>query len=279
MLGAQFLFLIETADIQPVFSPDGTVLTVALPTPLPAGLPIYVRFDEFYDLAGNASTAPLEYRVDVSGNAEVWPWIDGQLGVWWAFNETVKGTDPPFTDEYFYMKRIEEQSDGTIEYSEYHESPPVDRDGWEIFGRDASSIDLLGFGEVEGDTPVEVRFADPVQWLALPATPGTRWGGSTTFPFGEVVADLDYSGEVLAVEDLLIDLELDGPPVVWLDCWKVQVDYEISDEGTPMLTGREFIWYAPTIGPVREMTHEEDAMEDRVSDDDEWLLGFEDYDL
>lgn len=276
MLGAQFLFLLESASSDVVFSEGGTVLTVALPTPLPAGLPIYVYFEQFYDLAGNASTSALEYRVDVSGTAEVWPWVDGFVGIWWAVEETKEGMDPPYTDEFFYAKRIEDQGSGTIHYSSYYDAPPAPPDDWEIFQRDGNSIDFLGFGELEEGTPFEVLFDDPLQWLALPPTAGASWDGSTTFPFDEVIADLDFSGEIVAIEDLIIDFDLGGPPTMWVDCWKLRIEYQISYDGSTLISGEEFLWYAPTVGPVREMTHEEDLSEDRVSDWDEWLIGFDD---
>ena len=45
-----------------------------------------------------------------------------------------------------------------------------------------------------------------------------------------------------------------------------------------IIDGDETLWYAPGFGPVRELTHEEDFVDERVADYDEWFYGFEDFD-
>jgi hypothetical protein len=63
-----------------------------------------------------------------------------------------------------------------------------------------------------------------------------------------------------------------GPVVVWVDCWKVSLQYVIRDGPTSLLEGEDTLWYAPAVGLVREATDERDHVEDRVATYDEWLF-------
>ena len=68
---AQFLSLFGGEDVPTEWSIDGKTLTLPLPSPLPAGIPVVLTIDRFEDLIGNQQQTPIEYRLDVAGDADV----------------------------------------------------------------------------------------------------------------------------------------------------------------------------------------------------------------
>ncbi len=277
-IGGQFLLLLDEIRAEPSWSDDDRRLTVTLPTPLPAGVPISVRFDTFFDRNGVEATGAIDYRIDVIGTADPWPMVDGLTQAWVGYETETEGGGSPQFERFDFTRTFEEQSDGSLYARDFHDDPPAEADEWDVFERDGNAVWYLGFGELDEGTPVEVRFADRVTWLPLPPIAATDWSGDTTMPFGDVTASLQYSGAVVSREDLsvepltAVDGTVIGPVVVWVDCWKVSLQYVIRDGPTSLLEGDVTLWYAPGVGLVREHTDEQDFVEDRVATYDEWLF-------
>ena len=68
----QLLIMFEMIG-EPTWNDDFTQMTIVLPTPLAAGLPLEIVFDEFADLAGNVQQTDTTYRVTVSGTPDFFP--------------------------------------------------------------------------------------------------------------------------------------------------------------------------------------------------------------
>ena len=277
-IGGQLLLMLESIDAEPLWSDDDRRLTVSLPTPLPDGVPIAVRFDTFFDRNGVEATGAIDYRIDVRGTADPWPVVDGRTQTWRGFETVTEGDGSPRFEGYGFTRSFEERVVGSVYVRDFHDDPPAEADEWDVFERDGNAVWYLGYGELDEGTPVEVRFADRVTWLPLPPIPAAGWSGDTTMPFGDVTASLHYSGAVVSREDLSLEpiTTVDGGPigpvVVWVDCWKVSLQYVIRDGPTSLLEGDATLWYAPAVGLVREATDEQDHVEDRVATYDEWLF-------
>lgn len=266
-IGAQFALLLEGLGVEPSWSANGTVLTVPLPTPLPTGLPIQVSFDTFYDLAGNGSAQGIEYRVDVAGTPDPWPFTEGVVHAYVTV-EGEEGQIPNFGEAYDRMER--ETPGDVMRRARYRDEALTDFDGWERFRRTGTQIAFLGFRELDEGVPTDVPFDPAVLYLKLPFQVQS-WSGSTEATLSESgVATIDYTVSVLGQEDLpTVVTEIlrsrrtsRAAPfesrVWWVDCWKTVLEYELSSDDVTFTAGADTIWYAPTIGVVKLVGREED---------------------
>ena len=77
-MGAEFFWLVATHDEEPFWNQDNTVLTVPLPIPLPAGMPLWVTFAGYADTAGVVQPNATSWSVTVAGTPDYYPVIDGR---------------------------------------------------------------------------------------------------------------------------------------------------------------------------------------------------------
>jgi methionine-rich copper-binding protein CopC len=280
-LGAQFFLQLSLADIEPTWSEGGTVLTVPLPSPLPAGLPIVVDFDVFYDLVGNASTTGLEYAVTVAGTADPWPFVDGLTFRY--FGTAGETGQMPF--QYYDWRRWEQQSSNVFRYVRYFDDSLAADDGWEVFQRSSSEIRFLGFGERDEGSVFDVIFTPSVLYMKLPVQVQT-WDGTTQAALEEGTIRIDYEIEVVGREDLpawfgelgmghpLLGRDV-FPRIHWIDCWKTVLRFEMISDQQLIQSGEEIRWFAPTVGIVRKTSTEIDLMQERTRESEEDLIGLD----
>ncbi len=272
-MGAQFALLLAGLGVEPSWSVNGTELTVPLPTPLPVGLPIEVNFHSFYDLAGNSSTQGFTYRVDVAGVPDPWPFTEGTVYTYL----TVEGEPGGFADIGEAYDRMEPETPGdVVRRARYRDSAMTDFEGWERFRRTTTQIAFLGLRETDDSGPRDIPFDPEVLYLKLPMQVQS-WSGSTEAAFSDSnVATIAYTVSVLGQEDVpalinSLDARSRALPaaevensIVWIDCWKTVLDYELSSGEVTFTAGADTIWYAPTVGVVRLAGREEDLEDSRI---------------
>lgn len=284
LMSAQFSIL--TSRVEPVWSENNTVMTVALPTPIPAGLFIRVDFEGFEDVNGNVQPTGLDYAVRVSGTADPYPFIDGQE-LWYAEIWTEYGVPGgPFSGDGSEFIRMEEQGNGDF-FRRRYEDPEFSMGyGWDVLGRSSSQIQLKGFRDVDEGVPSDVTFSSPVDYLRLPVAAGS-WNGSLTAPMDGMVATIDYTVDVLGQEDVpyyptfFLKAMKGGPSfdIIWFECWKQVLTYQIGDGETVFQAGADTTWFAPGIGIVRTSSIEEDLMDGRSSESMSFLREFGPFDM
>lgn len=261
-------FMREGAE--PIWSENYTVVTVALPVPLPAGAPLRLEFESFADLNGNVNTDGFDWAAVVEGVADHYPLEDGMAFMYYGTGSESGGKDNPyFIDQIL----LEEQLNGDFHRKSYDDWSGTFTD-WDILRRDGDELLLRGFQDNDGSPEKsETLFSPPVVWLRYPMTTQS-WNGSSTM--GETGA-VDYTITVLpglfqVVAPTTLDKQ-EGPSdeIYWADCRKVVLHYEVSEATDPVSAGTDTIWYAPAVGIVREITHEE-GTDGYTSDSDKTLF-------
>lgn len=259
----EFARLLMSQDSGPVWSEGNTVLTVALPT-LPAGLEMAVAFAGFADASGNAQPALYAWEAKVAGTADIYPMTDGLRGHWYGgWTRGAAGSAVPTEgggrDEFL---EIDVQPNGDVRVVEFDSEAFADARGWDTYDRLASSIEWLGFADShDGEEPDEILFGSPVKFLPLPMAVGTWTDDTTVTVPGEGTYTATMTGQVFARADLPLDLKRVGPPA-GLYCkgaWKVVRSLEVELNGSWFTTLSDTTWYAPTLGPVREISREDFA--------------------
>ena len=273
-----FYYMMMKSQNEPTWSEGGTVMTIALPSPLPAGLPVEVQFDDIEDLAGNVLDEPYIWDVKVAGTTEYVPVVDGarfRIQEEWA-EGNVGNPIPQDTGSWGYLQQMEVQPDDSFRMVDYQETlfeTPLD---WEAYDKTASALQWLGFYEVP-DVPVPTKemFDTPLNILPLPIAVGT-WTDNTTVTvdFGEGPTPLRATlhGLVLGKYD---------HPVYWSegrlfikDAWTVVRELEVEinngEEWVTMFTQRDSVWYGPYQGDVRTMISEVNEMDNRWIETELW---------
>jgi hypothetical protein len=238
---------------------------------LPAGLPIVVRFDGYFDLAGNQQTTPIEYRVDVQGDPDFWPLDVGTRFKYheeWEDYESESGlVTSSGTDSLYY--KIDPDVGSNVRWARYRDDTYVTTDEWEVYRQASNEIQLVGsYHGLGGNVS-----ADPgVVWARLPFAVGS-WTGTSTISSFAGDFELSYEVEVAPQEDVTAGLATpSGTEIIWFDCFTVGRSWEIGDGmGGVIETGFAVAAYAPGIGLVISFTSEEEAGE--VSDSYEELIG------
>ncbi len=251
--------LFDTLGIDAVWSNGGTQLTVPLPSPLPAGLPIVVVFDSFVDLAGNVQTGGIDYRVDVAGTPDPWPFVDNNMSQWWEnWTEAPIGGPMTFGNDLFFL-RYEGQSDGTFRVARYEDSSFSTLFGYDIYRPLADRVELSGMAEVDLGVLTTTTITPAAIYQKLPFQ-AQSWSGTATLSDPTMTANVSYTVTVIGQEDLV------DPPAktatsltpVWTDAWKTALDYRLTDPSTGqiVISGTDSLWFAPTVGLVRMKSHE-----------------------
>ncbi|MEZ4388821.1 MAG: Ig-like domain-containing protein [Candidatus Krumholzibacteriia bacterium] len=250
-----FLFLIEANDVSPIWSDGGRTFTIPLPSPLPAGMPISIVFDEFADLAGNVQTTDYVYEVKIAGTADYVPVADGQrFAMETSYEEgTIGDPDPTYSDGYDSYAEIDTQLDGSYRVNQYDSPDFLTVRRWEAYRKTASFLQWLGFEDnTSPNTPDKEDFDSPLDILPLPIAVGT-WTDQTTVSIsGEGSYRATLAGQV--VEKLDYDIPGSDGYVFVKDAWRVVrvMDVEIFDDPdwVPAFVQRDTLIYGPTLGDV-----------------------------
>lgn len=267
MLSAQFAALLESSGVEPSWSEDGTVLTVALPAPLPAGLPIVADFAGYADVAGNPAATGFEIDLVVEGTADFFPFVNGSVSVY--LEEEVQDSGLPTS--YESHVRGEERMDGNFAFVSFGGDPnlgEVASTGMRIFSRSATEVLFRGFLDIPDEgAPTSMEFDPSAVYLKFPMTPQS-WSATTAANGGGTVTTIEYSVEILGVEDIPARLgegvaqagpgDPQGSPSLWVDCWKTVFSYEMWVDEQLASSGVDSLWFAPAVGIVREVSSETD---------------------
>ncbi len=266
-LSAQFAYLIEYNAIEPVLSPDGTVMTVALPGPLPAGLRLVARFESFADLAGNVQTTPFDLDVTVSGTPDHWPFVDGAW--WWNAIEWTEGDAGGVTANGTEERvdRFEAQTGGDFRLVEYPDPNFTDANGWRVFRRNSTSIVFDGFREIDGLDVFDIDLDPDVTWLRLPLS-AQSWSGQASAAWNGQMQTIDYTVTISGPEDLPFDSDMglargashkrSSIEIVWVGAWKQTLQYQFRAGGVDGENGTDTTWFVAGLGPVRATSRQDD---------------------
>jgi hypothetical protein len=273
-----FFFLVEGLDIRPVMSEGGTVMTVPLPSPLPAGLPINITFAGIQDLAGNVQPVPFVLNVKVAGMADYVPVVNGARNIVEVdFTQGVIGNPTPTNQGFYeYFRQLEVQPGDSFRLVSYDDPSFTVPTDWEVYRKTSSALQWLGFEEIDQALRNKEMFDSPLDILPLPIAAGP-WNSSTTVTIvGEGQFRANMAGEVLGQGDYEI-AESEG--VVFIkDAWTVvrnlDVDFLDGVEWVTAFTQRDTFWFAPTLGDVRAHTYEEDVGNNQWDDETIWFYPY-----
>lgn len=265
MVSAQLEELLAEMQTDPAWSEDGTQLTVALPTPLPAGLPIAVRFDAYQDLAGNIQTTPIDYRVDVAGTPDFWPFVNNREQVWFESWYRTPNQGEPSGGSGQQFLRYEQQGGGTfrvVGYDDFQFSMP---NGYEEYRPMSSAVQLVAFGDYDMQTLSTTTLSPAVEYQRIPFT-AQSWSGTTTASSPDGNASISYTVTVVGQEDVYYGGYFkeghakipDGPGLVWVDCWKAALEYQMIDpiSESVVSSGVDSLWFAPVTGMIQRKSFE-----------------------
>lgn len=276
---AQFLWsMIEMDD--PIWNGDGTELTLPLPLDLAPGLSLQVSFRDYADVNGVVQTEQDDWSITVAGTAEIYPFVDGNQLLYtglYAYGEM--GNTEPLEqwDGYRFVEYEARATAGQWNIWESEDSKSEMLDQYDIVAVDAAGIDWLGFAEDNDDKVLEEwLFDSPILFLQYPPAVSDTWQSSTTLTMGDLSFTATLDCEYLAIEDLDLDIfeEDFGFPVSWTDTWKVEMIIDVDQDGEDEFLETRTVWYAPGVGIVREMKHEDNSTDDPPSweEADFWLL-------
>jgi methionine-rich copper-binding protein CopC len=274
VMGAQLVILLENAPADAQWTENFTILTVPLPTPMPAGTPLKASFDSFEDLAGNVNTDGLDYALTVSGVPDYYPFIDGLNFVFQAARysgDSGSSTGPDYRNSYQGMVR---ESSNTFDRVEYSDDTFTSYNNWDILGRTGSEIQLQAFVEDNDGTQVTTTLDPAVPWLKLPPSVQS-WSGSTFATNSSDSITIQYQAAFVRQEDLPltppgfavptlrgwphISKRADEPEVRWNNCWMWTLDYSMLAGETTVSSGNDTLWYAPSVGLVWDRSREENV--------------------
>lgn len=269
----QLYFAMIIGGVEPAFNPDGTIVTIVLPTPLPDGTPLMFQMGDFKDVSGNVNDTHPVWEVAVAGTADYFP----------------------VQDEFFFAYHTEWMDDGPVQakasgsytrwqlfewedgenFRRYEVEDFETLDEWDYMTRTASAINLRGFREMDEGSPEDLFFDTPVKWLNRP-TVTANWSGTVTFGSGEETATVNYDVKVLE-GTTEIPFEFLGKSagawagvnkaedfeVFWSDCRTVILNHDVSVGIQQVETGRDTFYYSPSIGLVEFGTWAEEFDEPR----------------
>jgi hypothetical protein len=260
-VNAALFGLVESHDTEPVWSADFTTLTVSLPTPLPAGLPMEVTFDDYRDLAGNEQTTATTWTATVAGTADYYPLADGLQFVYLesGADGTIGNPEPTFEWSNEVYIQVTAQGGG-VYHRGWYDPGFGSADDWDIIQKSDTALEYLGFAEVDDGQTVQVDFASPLTFVALP--PSGTWSDQTTATIpGEGTLTIAGEGEMVAEQDVVwLAGGDDHPELFWKDVRLVVIDHTISAGDDIVETGVDSLWLAPTVGIIRYATYNEDPM-------------------
>jgi hypothetical protein len=257
-MNGQFFWVQAQMPGEPSLDGTGTVLTVPLPAELPAGLPLEVVLAGYADVNGNVQDAETAWSVTVAGEADPYPVSDGHryimVGDW---EEGPLGSDTPTSSDehWIFFEQGARQTAGQWELREYGwEFDAVEY--YEILEVSASSVDLLGFADLDGGEFVEFIISSPLTMAELPMSAGNSWSSSGTVTMPDATFTATMAGTAVGQEDLAVP-GLEGIEVTWTDVWRLTRTVTITSGGETVSTEEGTLWFAPGIGLVREVYREE----------------------
>lgn len=254
-ISGQLLMLFQYYDLQPVWSNGGAVLTLNLPTPLPAGLVLAVTFDSYFDRAGNQQTTPIEYRVDVRGEGDPWPLQDGvRFNYFGEWSRTIPG-EGTSTGNSDHFVQVEAQPSNLFEWVRYPDDSFELSEERDVYSRNGSAIAFTGFYEFVDPVWEFMSIDPPALWMPLPIGLGS-WNGNAVVTTAEGSVAVAYAGQIFVQEDLLATWQDSGMDVIWYDAWKVQRNWTLEFAPGVEDTGAETVWYCEGIGIVRSLSEE-----------------------
>jgi len=250
-------------DVEPTWSGGGTILQVALPGGLAAGLPVKMAFQGYRDLNGVAQTSPTSWTIRVAGTPDYFPLVDGERQTFDFHEESgVIGSETP-TEEYdgTFEYGIDLQQDGTFLLRRYEEDAPSE--DWSIMRKAADGVHWLGLHQSNGDDELlDILFDDPLTVLPFPIQVGTTAYNSSADVSGIGTVDALWTVSVVERVDLPV-ASRDETAVYWTECWKVETSMLATVDDAPFHSEYHTRWYSPTVGLVREITESSDPGEHR----------------
>ena len=262
-VNAELFMLAVANDIEPTWSADGTVVTIALPTPLPAGLPLELAFADYQDRAGNVQNTTSTWTAVVQGTADYYPLIDGRQFVYDVVEAggASGNAEPEWIDQDTNYIQFD-AAGGAVFHRTWYDSDFTIGDDWEVMQQSGGFLQILGFRDTHEDGSDDINFDAPIDFVALP--PAGTWTSSTTatLPGDGTMA---ITGEGRFVEQ--IDLPWlaggeDHPEIFWKDVRLVLVEHTLSAGDDLVETGVDSLWLAPTVGVVQFGSSLEDLMDD-----------------
>lgn len=260
----EFAVQMMGASVEPVWSSGGSVLTVSLPSPLPAGLEMAVTMGGYADLSGNVQPVQTAWTAKVAGTADIYPMTDqldtDLIGMWARGPEGV--TTPTSTGDQYQYRRAEVQGNGDVHMVGYTDSTRATPRRWDAYKRLANQINWLGFASDNGSGSLDViTFDTPLKYLPLPMAVGTWTANSTVTVPGQGTYNATLTGQVWAREDVTPPVK-DAPGFYFKGAWKVARSMSVTLDGVWFTTMADTVWYSPTLGPIHEITREDNAARD-----------------
>ena len=257
---AEFALVMEQSQTSPIWSQDFTTVTVALPSPLPAGLPCEITFSTLTDANGVTQTTPWTWEGTVAGTADYYPTADGTeyiFDVYWA-RGTIGNETPQYEDSGMKYEMIAVQGDGTFRVVRYDDAFVTPSGDYEAFRRLSSRIEWVGFANSDSSGVHVNSFDSPLTILPLPMAAGT-WTDNTTVTIpGEGAYTATLNGTVAGPMDIPI-ADAGSQEIFFKNAFRVIRILDVQVGGSPAFVETDTIWYSPTLGPVQHSSYEEDA--------------------
>jgi len=248
------------------WSSDGTVLTMPLRSPLPAGLALHMVIGTYADLAGNPNVAPTTWNVTVAGTADEYP-VDDSL-IYAYGGRGADSTNPVWdgTWGYDYHEFVWDPASPDFKRLEL-DTPTSTSTDWDYLSKTTDYIMFRGFRENDEEGGTDYEFDPQVYYIQLPLQVGHGWSGSSrvSTPDGEAI--LTYHGEVLSsgnVVEIPSDLpNKNGPAktgtrLFWDHCFAMRLYHDMVAGSDTMEVGVDTLLLAPGIGIVRESSFSTD---------------------
>jgi hypothetical protein len=260
MLSALFGLLFDQSGAEPFLSPDGTQVTIPLPTPLPAGMPLIAHFDSYSDLAGNEQTTPISYRIDVEGDVDPWPMANGTRFAYEGVETETPPGGSPFHYDIIDYYQIDEQLSGDLHWARYDSEFYNNSNEHMIFRRTADTLLLAGSYFNEGGELEEESMSPNIVFAKFPPFVGQTWNGTSVISTLDGNFDVDYTITVTGREDVTAAFSDEDTDFIWHDCWVYSRTFTLSQNGVAAGSGAEIDWIAPGVGRVRsEETYDEEG--------------------
>jgi methionine-rich copper-binding protein CopC len=270
-MGAEFWALITSQGIEPSWSQNNTVLTVSLPAPLPAGVPLWVVFAGYRDANGVVQPDATHWSVTVAGSPDYYPLIDGrEVEYFEVYSEGEVGDDDPVDQgNYSFYVRYEDQGGGIFHRIDI--DPDTEQiHSWDIVSRPAGGLLVHGFHEVDDDETV--LFTTPVTFLQFPPSAGATWNQSVGVQ-GDATFEVTTAGQwVEQLERMPVGPAKNGMQIYWTDVWVATLSYTLGADGTVFQSGTDTTYLAPGFGMVRVHNDEIDHADEYWKTRERWLV-------
>jgi len=269
LMSGQFTMTMWTTGMEPEWNAERTVITLDLGAPLAAGTTYRVEFDSFADISGNVNNDGFDYEFTVQGDPDYYPVVDGQ---WYLFAGTESSTSPgKAVEEFFDLEMVEVVGEPGEFLRKDWDDWEAAFTNWDMYTRNSSGILFRGFHESveESAEGMDIMFSPPIEWMRFPVT-AESWQGTSMFSVAEPGGPdrVTFGAEYLSgTYDVLVSdpggsspppaKDGDQPDILWMDCRKAVINYELNDGTTVFSSGVDTLWYAPGAGLVREWSEEE----------------------